>query len=288
MRILITIPHYFDPAGDGRYGSTQQNPQPRIAALTYCLRNLRTLYANPQEVWRRDGDRLRPAPANAGQSMEMDIVICTLCDRHLLDQVAMPPASFSQRGVECDPIHLGFECHQVLGEGLGRYDLYGYMEDDLLLHDPAFFTKICWLHGVIGEEMGEKIVVQPNRFERYISPTQLKKVYIDFEFSAPSARPQSSFTVEQCGHAIELHTTSNPHAGCFFLSQQQMRHWAAQPHFGQPDASFVGPLESAATLGLIRTFQVLKTAPAHASFLEIEHFGQQWSRRLAAVRLGRQ
>ena len=39
------------------------------------------------------------------------------------------------------------------------------------------------------------------------------------------------------------------------------------------DTSFLGPLESAATLGILRTFSIYKPAPENAAFLEIAHAG---------------
>jgi hypothetical protein len=69
---------------------------------------------------------------------------------------------------------------------------------------------------------------------------------------------------------------NNPHAGCFLLSAEQMEHWADQPHFLDRKARFVGPLESAATLGILRTFRIYKPSPQNANFLEIEHAGNHW------------
>ena len=43
------------------------------------------------------------------------------------------------------------------------------------------------------------------------------------------------------------------------------------------DTSFVGPLESAATLGIMRTFKVYKPARENANFLEVEHYGRRFS-----------
>jgi hypothetical protein len=285
MRVLITIPHYFYAAGDGRYGSTQSNPHPRLTALTLCLRSLHMLSGEDDEVWNRVGNRLQPGSANQSSRVEIDIVICTCADQHLLDHVQMPPDAYEHVRCHCDPMYLGFECHDVLRERLGSYDLYGFMEDDLILHDPAFFTKIAWFHSFADEGN----VLQPNRYERYISPTQLKQVYIDFEFASEAdlaASEPGVITVDSYGRQIELRQTSNPHSGCFFLSQSQMAFWANQEHFGKRDSTFVGPLESAASLGLVRTFKVFKPAPQNASFLEIEHFGQMWSRRLPGVRMG--
>ena len=55
-----------------------------------------------------------------------------------------------------------------------------------------------------------------------------------------------------------------------------MAYWASQPHFLDRDIRFIGPLESAATLGIVKTFRVYKTAPEQASFLEIQHFGAKF------------
>jgi hypothetical protein len=52
-----------------------------------------------------------------------------------------------------------------------------------------------------------------------------------------------------------------------------MAQWANQTYFLDRDISFVGPLESAATLGIMKTFRIYKTSPEQASFLEIQHFG---------------
>ena len=83
------------------------------------------------------------------------------------------------------------------------------------------------------------------------------------------------------GVPVAFRRTLNPHSGCFFLNAAQMEHWARQPYFLNRDTSFIGPLESAATLGIMRTFRVYKPVPEHASFLEIQHWGDGWIRRLA-------
>ena len=55
-----------------------------------------------------------------------------------------------------------------------------------------------------------------------------------------------------------------------------MKHWTEQPYFLDRERSFFSPTESAATLGLMRTFRVYKPELAMASFLEIEHYGSGW------------
>jgi hypothetical protein len=75
------------------------------------------------------------------------------------------------------------------------------------------------------------------------------------------------------GIPIRFCRPANPHSGCFFLNAAQMSRWAARPDFLDRDTSFIGPLESAATLGIMRTFRVYKPTVENANFLEIEHHG---------------
>ena len=285
MRLLIVVPHFFDAHGSGQYGSTGRDPQPRLQALTQCVRSLYTLYGRQQECWQRMGERLVPVAANQAHTLEIELVICTCRDLHLLHKLPLPADAYRHHPTECDPLNLGYECHAVLDAARGEFDLYGYLEDDLILHDPAFFAKIEAFHALAGDV---KAVLQPNRFERkFVRAEQVAdafaKVYIDFELKAPSS-DCVTMAFDHLGQSIELRQTTNPHAGCFFLTEAQMALWSQQPDYLARDSSYVGPLESAASLALYRNFDVFKPAPAHAAYLEVEHYGQQWSQRLARVR----
>src|SRR5207237_1243261 len=82
------------------------------------------------------------------------------------------------------------------------------------------------------------------------------------------------------GLDVAFRRTSNPHSGCFFLNLDQMKDWAGRDHFLDRNVSFIGPLESAASLGIMRTFRVYKPAVENANFLEIEHFGTEFISQL--------
>jgi hypothetical protein len=282
MRALITIPHYFDAAGGSGHGSLSPDPQPRVWALTQCLRSLRGTFDGPQEHWVREGSRLRPEQANQAGRIELDIVVCTIGDKHLLDRVAVPAALYRRRSVEAEPLWLGYACHRVLREHLGQYDLYAYLEDDLVLFDPAFFAKLAWFLSLAGESC----LLQPNRFEFAYTPEQVKKVYIDFDLAGDVVTSGSAPVLEGevWGTTVRFLPASNPHAGCFFLTGAQLARWASEPYFLDRAATFVGPLESAASLGIARTFTIYKPAPENASFFEIQHYGQGWSQKLGRVR----
>jgi hypothetical protein len=148
------------------------------------------------------------------------------------------------------------------------------LEDDLVLHDPWFFSKLKWFT----HHAGNGNLLQPNRYE--VSPQgAVFKAYVDGDL-ADSATSTFQNVDEQrqlmgkiMEQTIAFERALNPHSGCYFLNAEQMAHWAKQSHFLDRDTRFIGPLESAATLGIMRTFRVYKSTPAYANFLEIQHFG---------------
>lgn len=275
MKILFAIPHYFDSSGGGRHGSLGADPRPRLQALSACLAALHHVFGQEQKLI--DIARRVVVPANERQRHEIDIVICTTGDRHLLGQLPIPGELYWHRTSAAEPMLLGFECRQIFRDLLGKYDYYAYLEDDLVLADPWFFHKLAWFTRLAGEGK----LLQPNRYEM-MSHVVARKVYVDGNLHPEICRPFRDLDAlaeiegEFLGAPILFRPARNPHAGCHFLNAAQMEHWAAQPHFLDRDVRFVGPLESAATLGVLKTFEIYKPARENSAFLEIQHFGSQF------------
>jgi hypothetical protein len=274
MRLLFAIPHFFDPdpAGKRAHGSLGPDPAPRLRALTECLANLQQLFGRPQCVI--DIGRRTTTPANHLTAAVADVVVCTTGGKHLLEHVSLGPGYFTHHPTDASPRLLGFECHAVLRERLGAYDFYCYLEDDLLIRDPLFFVKQWWFN----RAFGDPAVLMPHRFE-VARDRIVHKAYIDgplrvrasAAFQDVKAEPE--LAAEAFGVRWVFRRTTNPHCGGFFLTAKQMAAWAAAAHFLDRDVRFIGPLESAATLGVMRTFRVYKPADESASFLELEHPG---------------
>jgi len=166
----------------------------------------------------------------------------------------------------------------VLRSGLGRYDWFGYLEDDLRLADGLFFQKLAWFN----REFGDHAVLQPNRFESADEPAPYK-LYIDGNLSDPTLTPglqrieeEQHIAAMALGERFVFQRVDNPHSGCFFVNAAQLAHWAAQPDFAAPSTRLFGPLESAATLGVIQYFRAYKPARENAAFLEIEHLDHRY------------
>ena len=272
MRLLFAIPHYFDPEGKGTHGSLRGDAAPRIRALADCLALLRQQFGRPQcEI---DIARRTTIPANHSTAIQLDVVICTTGPDHLLDRLPLGPGYFVQQRTAATPPLLGFECHAVLRDRLGTYDYYCYLEDDLLIRDPWFFVKLKWFSDAFGDDA----LLQPNRYE-LARDRIVHKAYVDGPLqpsvSAPFQNVADAPTLEgeALGRTVAFRRPLNPHSGCFFLNARQMAMWAAQPYFLERNIRFVGPLESAASLGIMRAFRIYKPALDNAAFLEVEHPG---------------
>lgn len=272
MRILFTIAHFYNPIGKGKYGSLSQNSNLRINALNDCVTSIKQLFDKQYLI---NIAKRCAIPVNQPYEYDVDIIICTTQKFHLLDHIILPSDKYIHHSTNAEPMLLGFECQSVLRDNLNKYDYYCFMEDDLILHDSQFFDKLNWFNS----QMGESFLLQPNRFE-ISSKGPVYKAYIDgdlkpeitAEYQNVNEEPQITGNV--IGRQILFKRPLNPHSGCYFLNAGQMEHWAKQPYFLNRDISFIGPLESAATLGIMRTFKIYKPVDPTPGFLEVQHYGQ--------------
>ncbi|MGH7193769.1 MAG: calcium-binding protein [Candidatus Saccharimonadales bacterium] len=270
MKLLFTIPHYFHPTEAGQYSSTRHEAEARVRAFSACLAGLHQTFGLEQRMLDM---RRRLAPrANQRQAHEVHVAVCTDGKHHLFDRLHESLRCFELHECSTDPRLLGFECNARLRDALGQFDYYCYLEDDLVLHDAWFFQKLAWFT----RWRGDDYVLQPNRYEQSRG-TLGRKLYVDGdlrpELTAPFRKPGELPDLEAAvlDAPVCFQAAANPHAGSFFLNAEQMRHWADEPHFLDRDVRFIGPLESAATLGILKTFPVYKPARENAAFLEIEH-----------------
>ncbi len=275
MRILFAIAHVFNPQGSGAMPSVRKDPAPRINGLRACIEGIYHTFGPRHH--KLDITVKRTFPSNLGESHDLDIVVCTTRGLHVLDQLGLPQGLYREAAGDVEPMMVGFECQAVLREHLGKFDYYCFMEDDLVLHDPWFFHKLAWFN----KQAGDDSLLQPNRYEASVSHT-VQKLYMDGEITPAATsryqniqdRPEMRGSV--MGVPVLLRRTTNPHSGCYFLSARQMEHWASRPHFLDRDCSFVTPLESAATLGVMKTFRIYKPVRENANFLEILHCGHEF------------
>jgi hypothetical protein len=276
-KILIVIPHYCS-VGNTLYGSTGGNSALRKAILERVITGLHQTAGSRQAflLWlqahvpgKGNGHLIR---ANDSLLCELDLVLCTTGDSHLVPSLTIPPFLFRHHHTGAEPMKIGFAAQRFLRDHLSQYDWFCYLEDDLLITDPYFFQKLEWFVSQYGEET----TLSPHRFE--ISATQpVHKLYHDgsvrpdFTAAWQDVDDRRHLEGEHLGMSLRFERWPNPHSGCFFLNRSQMARWVAEPHFGDEDSSFAGPLESAASLGIIKTFRQYKPSPANAAFFELQH-----------------
>ncbi len=269
MRTLIVIPHaYLGKGAGGQYGSESTDRAARAEKLVRCVSALHYGFAPGQRV-------IGSVDQHANPDRDwLQVIVCTSGDLHLMD--LLPPDLATHHNTDLPPRMLGFECHRLLRGNLGRFDWYGYLEDDIELADTLFFDKLAWFNG----RFGPKAMLQPNRFE--VSQGRMSKLYVDGEmtdeaittaFQDISIRPE--LRAEALGRNWVFQRVNNPHSGCFFADRAQMAVLAAHPDFATYQDAFYGPLESAASLVPMQCFEVYKPAPENAAFLEVCHLDRR-------------
>jgi hypothetical protein len=280
MKIIFAIPHFYLQLANGGIGSTRSSPEARAACLKRCVASLWQTFGARQGLV-VSGEP--PRRSNGSLAAELHIVLCTSGPHHLAER--LPAGVVQHYKCKVSPPELGFACHRFLRSVLGQFDYYCFLEDDIEITDALFFKKLAWF----SESFGNDVLLQPNRFE--LSPMgPIFKLYLDGDtrnrdHSLPhqdiTIRPK--LTAQGFGGEWVFQRVRNPHSGGFFLNQEQMTHLAKQSDFGRYTSEFVTPLESAATLSIMRHFRTYKPARENAAFLELHHLGQRFLRRPASA-----
>ncbi|MEW6438249.1 MAG: calcium-binding protein [Pseudomonadota bacterium] len=277
MRILIVIPHYFRGMSDQAHNRSYQPSarQERAQALIATVSSLhQTFGAHLYGLDHQHAAAWQVAPA---VRHEMNVVICTTGGAHLLDEFNWLKPFYRHHATTVEPKLLGFECHQLLRDAAGRYDYYGFVEDDIAITDPMFFRK----RRLFDRLFGSQALLQPNRYEtRPDGPVQ--KLYVDYHL-----RPEATASYQDISETPRLHMpfvdetivferTTYPSAGCFFLNAEQLEIWSKGPYFLDGDTSYLSALDSAVTLSVMKTFRIYKPALDQAAFLEAQHLSPRW------------
>ncbi len=292
MRVFVVIAHYFNndeqqmrirelDMGSGRW------PLPRIAALNAEIVALHRHFGpNAFSINPNEAAQFTSRAANV-----LDIVIVTARGKNVLEWIGIEPPAISVEYFDGDPLMLGFEAQRLMRERAGAYDIYGYMEDDLVITDPAFLDKICWF----AERFGETALLMPRRYEQSSSGTlakvafspQLSKTDREFLYRR---NPQPVLSAAWHGREQSFRIPMNPHAGCYFITKAQLDKWRGAESFYDRDASWIDPLVSAATYAPGKLFDIYTAAEPDPWFLEIEHFGVRYAAQAlsATMQLGDQ
>lgn len=277
MRLLAVIAHYFgprDPHSNHAVLGSYLEPLGRIAALNEAIVCLHRNFG-PHRNALDGGAIATPDAANT-----IDIVIVTMRDRNILSDLGLAAETYSVHYVDGAPSRIPFHAQRLMKQRAEDYDFYCFMEDDLAIHDPEFFAKLAWFQA----QFGPRALLAPTRVETAFTGTPAKIVIdpeLGAEHTAPFRRPGQRAEIAAQWHGVKrgFALPSNPHAGAFFLTRAQLALWIAAPSFDDGDASWIGPLESAATLSVGKVFDIYKATTPDPFFLEIHHYGTAYAAR---------
>jgi hypothetical protein len=279
LRLLLVLCHYFGRAKseDGAVYSSQLDPFARIAAVNAAVveayRHFGPRRHGPDPSQRLPGDETQRA---------LDIVMLQVPGFGLLDRIGIDPACYEVEPFDGPPMMLAFEAQRVLRERQGGYDWYGVVEDDMILRDQLFFDKLAAFQAAFGPQR----LLQATNYEMAQSgrPAMVARdPALSDTLLAPFRRPGHAerLAMDWRGAEQSFVRPANPHARSYFLSDAQLRLWTAAPTFYDRDASWVGPIESAMSLSIGRTFDLYRAAAPDPFFLSIQHHGTRYARPAA-------
>lgn len=209
-------------------------------------------------------------------SYELTIVVNTLPEMHLIDFL---PTYLSEKvslsfSAQKDPMMVEFDAFDIFKESSGDFQYYLFLEDDVILSDTWFVSKIKLFNEMA---VDKKMVLLPHRYEMI----EGNKFFIDQEIfygdkmEAYSINALFSIKVGD----VELQEFENSHAAIYLLDQTQLNIWLASGNKWKNQVVAFGALESAATYSLYENFTFLKPSLTNIDFLQVKHWGTKYSSR---------
>jgi hypothetical protein len=277
MRILLAIAHYFRAEEGSNHSSTDAHRRDQRAQ---AVRNV-------IDAWRAHFGQVaslnvatRSFEKMIGPADQLEIVMIVNGDDHLLD------SEFCRsRGVRIydaklkNPRKLGFSAHRLFANARHGYDMFVFSEDDLRPINSDIIFRIL----AFQDAFGYRRLLQPNRFELNVNGPEIK-TYIDGMLNPAVVEPYEKplpderfLTLRDGPRNISFQRATNPHSGFFAITAEQLAYWMAQPHFNDEDCSFYTPLESSATLGMLKTFSIYKPFARSMGWLELWHLDNRFS-----------
>ena len=278
MRVLLTIPHVFAPQAGSRY-SSQNESKRTTKQLALQKSTIENLHRHGKKAWVHASLGLekqivtRHILINSG--IDLTIQIYSPSKHNLINELPK-----DDRIQIIDPDARNYSeipmiASRRLIEQAEKYDLIGYMEDDLLIEDPEFFQKINYLDSLNDGSyifLPHRCEFIPNRGDVILSgdpdggrPDLFWDTGETLNISWPSGNRR-------------FYRATNPHSGCYFMTRRQglrlLNHWAKRSW--KPDFVLSGPLEQAASGLLLPVFKVMKTIPEDYRFLMLRHLDRLW------------
>ena len=280
MKVLLAIPHVFDPK-EGSLYSSQTEAKRGLKKEALLQATIGNLNHHRQRHWIHaslgKGQAVVNRELSSPDGIELTIRLFTPPDASLAESLPNDPDLERLDPGVSDYTQVPLVASRHVLEQAQAYDLVGYMEDDLILSDPEFFSKILYLDGY----SDGNYAFLPHRCEHIPG-----KGDVILSGDPDGGRPDLFWdTGEMLNIPWPLgerrfYRATNPHSGCYFLSRRQamkvLKYW--NDHRWIAPFQLSGPLEQAGSGMLLPVLNIIKPIPAHFRFLMVRHQDRLWKR----------
>ena len=280
IRVLIAIPHVFAPKKGSIY-SSQTASKKSLKQTALGEATIGNLSRLGQQHWIHaslgKGKSVVTRDLKNNTGVQLTIELVTPANSSLADSIPEHPSLLRLEPNVNDLTQVPMVAARQALEKAEDYDLIGYMEDDLVIESPEFFLKILWMIN----QFGVKYAFLPHRCE-HIPGRGDVILSGDPDGGRPDLFWDTGETLDipwPLGHT-QFYRATNPHSGCWFLSQQQalaLNHYWSRNNW-KSDYQLSGPLEQAASGILLPVFHIMKPKPEDYKFLMIRHLDSLWKR----------
>lgn len=249
----------------------QPPPPPRVLAAIVHITSIEE-HRNPQ-TGRVKVERLQVTLDGLLASLahcRLTILVITMKERHVVPFLP----GYLRAAVEVveveggDPMFIGYPAQDALIGRRDGHDWFMFLEDDIEIRDSAFLDKVARFCSTPGME---RCVLLPNRYEywrgvkSYIDLTHMKHM---ISWNRQTLHTQDDNRLAEC---------TNPHAGMFCLSRQQVDVLVASGRDFRGMNLYGGSRESAATFSLQECFTLYHPCPENFGYLEVRHVDTKYS-----------
>jgi hypothetical protein len=280
MKVLLAIPHVFAPKQGSLY-SSQTEGKRMLKQEALRRATIENLNRHRHRHWIHASlGKDKPVVTreqSTNDGIDLTIQLFTPPSASLASDLPRDPdLQLIDPGVE-DFSQVPMASSKRLLEQAENYDIVGYMEDDLLIEDIHFFEKLRYLHRIVPDIYA----FLPHRCEHIPGKGDV------ILSGDPDGGRKDLFWDTGETIQVEWPTTNryfyratNPHSGCFFLSQKQALSVRAFWEKRQWRSNFVlsGPLEQAGSGLLLPVLKLMKPVVEHYRFLMIRHQDELWKR----------
>tara|TARA_Y100001968_G_C19393620_1_gene736985 strand:- start:886 stop:1740 length:855 start_codon:yes stop_codon:yes gene_type:complete len=280
MKVLIGIPHVFNPVEGSQYSSQNESKRTiKQNALNQVTNGNLVRHSHKHFIHASGGigTEVFTRELSTQDGVDLNIEVYTPQCSGLISKINKDPKiNIIETRIE-DFSKVPFITSKSLLEKAGEFDLICYMEDDLLIEDRDFFLKLMYLDQVSNNDM----TFLPHRCE-YIP----NKGDVILSGDPDGGRPDLFWDT---GETIDIqwptgdkkfYRATNPHSGCYFLTRNKAlkvkRYWEERDW--SSDFELAGPLEQAASGMLLPILKIMKPNPSNYRFLMVNHLDELWLR----------